>query len=267
MGVTWIASYPKSGNTWLRFLLANYLDGPIQTSAQVEGIVPSYTRELVPEAWLQARKTLFVKTHFRWGPEHPHAAITDRAIVIVRYPKDILLSALNYHRLQDGHDDGGYTDEAYARWFIQFGGDPRWLPLYGTLEQHIASWLGADLPHLLVRYEGLKADAAGELRRILAFTGQTADEDRVRRAVENSTFERMRAIEDREKAANLSGMVFATRPARPGWNRYFVSEGRTGSSLAHLGPDLDGLFDQRFAPVLHRLGYGRWAAGQSSASA
>src|SRR4051812_49396983 len=39
VGVVWIASYPKSGNTWVRFLLANYLAGPVSCSADVERAV------------------------------------------------------------------------------------------------------------------------------------------------------------------------------------------------------------------------------------
>src|ERR1051326_693324 len=79
MGIIWIASYPKSGNTWVRFLLANYLAGPIESSAQVEEAVPGYDRAADPRPLIEQRGTLYVKTHFPWGPGHPHAELTDRA--------------------------------------------------------------------------------------------------------------------------------------------------------------------------------------------
>lgn len=256
MGIVWIASYPKSGNTWIRFLLANYLAGPIEHSAQVEAAVPGYSRNADPVPLIAERGTLYVKTHFPWGPTHPHAGLTDGAIVVVRHPKDVLLSSLNYRRLEVGHD-GGYSDEAYARWFIQAGGDPLWLQTYGNLESHVRSWLGHGeaLSRLMVRYEDLKADAAHQLTRILSFLRLPVDAAKVARAAADSSFESMRAMERREKARAAAGPVFAGAAPRPDWQRYFVSEGRSGATLAGIAPDLDRAFDERFAPVLHLLGY------------
>jgi aryl sulfotransferase len=268
LGIVWIASYPKSGNTWVRFLLANYLVGPVRSSADVELAVPGYDRAMDVAARMSTTAEagpggprnqpgrVYIKTHFSWGPEHPHAGMTERAIVVLRNPRDILLSSLNYHRLEDGHDGAGYTDEAYARWFIQFGGDPVWQRLYGTLEQHTASWLDAmNVERHVVRYEELKADAAGTLAGILRFLDLPVDVERIAMAARESSFERMRMLEVREKSSGRTGPVFAGKPPRPGWERLFVSEGRTGSRLSRFAPDLDRLFDERFGPLLRRLGY------------
>jgi hypothetical protein len=107
----------------------------------------------------------------------------------------------------------------------------------------------------MVRYEDLKADAAHQLRRILDFLELPVDVATVDRAAAASSFENMRDMERREKAAANSGPVFAGAPPRPDWQRYFVSEARSGSKLAGIAPDLDRAFDERFAGVLERLGY------------
>src|ERR1043165_2498975 len=102
MGITWIASYPKSGNTWVRFLLANCLAGPITESMQVEGAVPTLADGLDIDRLLGALSPLCIKTHYPWSARHLFAEKTERAIVIIRHPKDILLSNLDYHRMSLG---------------------------------------------------------------------------------------------------------------------------------------------------------------------
>ena len=257
MGIAWIASYPKSGNTWVRFLVANYLAGPIEHSTQVEALVPDFSRPIDPAPLLAQRPTLIAKSHFRWGPDHPHAALTERAVVVLRHPKDVLLSNLAYDRLLSTKE-AAYTDAQFIGAFIQAGGDPRWLSQgYGTLEEHVRSWLDAPetFPRHIVRYDDLKADTAGQFAKIAEFLGLPADPDRLKLAVSRSGFDQMRAMEVREKAAKKSSDVFAGPPPKPGKPRYFMNEGKSRRSLAHIDPALDRLFDQRFASLIERMGY------------
>src|SRR5689334_16270322 len=140
MGVVWIASYPKSGNTWVRFLLTNYLAGPVQRSADVAATIPSL-HEPYDKARLEGAETVYCKTHYPWFASHPHADKTRKAVVIVRHPKDVLLSNMDYDRLLSGREKD-YTDAQFAGSFIAAGGDPRWVAMgYGSLEQNVSSWL------------------------------------------------------------------------------------------------------------------------------
>jgi hypothetical protein len=262
MGVVWIASYPKSGNTWVRFLLANYLAGPIERSRDAEWTVPDSHGAFDADALLAWQPVVYAKTHRRWGPGHPFAARTSSAIFVVRYPKDVMLSNLNYHRLLRG-DESGFSDADYIKVFIGAGGDPMWLRAgFGTLDEHTASWMDAPapLPRLLVRYEDLKTDAAGQLSRIVSFLGLEQDAERIARAAADSTFERMRQLETKEKLTAGSHTIFPGAKPREDWARYFVSEGRLGSTLAD--PYLDQRFNERFGPLMERLGYAAWVKGQ-----
>ncbi len=255
--LVWIASYPKSGNTWARFLLANYLAGPIERSDQVEALIPGFTVGEDKSAYLAGRAQAYGKTHYPWNDKHPHASATDRAIVVVRNPRDVLLSNLNYVRVARG-TDLGFSDLGYARTFIKMCGDPAWLDAgIGTLEEHCESWLGPGmtLPRLVLRYEELKSEPGRELRRVVEFLGMVPDPERIDQAVKHSSFEQMRAMEVREKAQRRNGVVFPGPAPRPGWRRYFMNEGKVGSTLAHINPDLDREFDERFKHLLSDLGY------------
>lgn len=263
MGMVWIASYPKSGNTWVRFLLVNYLFGPVPESKFVEQVAPYV--EMIGQVHLADGARLLSKTHFPFV-DHPFAGATERSIYIARHPKDVLLSNLDYMRMLGGAA-ATFTDAEYIKSFIDAGSDPRWKSFgFGTLQEHLVSWLERHpKPLLTVRYEDLKADTAGELTRILRFLGESPDPARVAAAVARSDFRQMRSMEIREKSAGRFTEVFATSaPTRRGETpRYFMSEGRTTRSLAQINPALDEEFDQRFGAVLDRMGYNqaRAAAG------
>lgn len=261
MGIVWLASYPKSGNTWVRFLLANYLAGPVETSFEVERLIPGVGSLQDANELIAERGILYSKTHDRWGPSHPFAGRTKRAVFITRHPKDVLLSNLNYARLCFP-SGGGFSDEVFARAFITIGGDPRWIDKgYGSLEEHTDSWLGfGGAPLLKVRYEDLKRDTHNELGRILEFLELEPHPEKIERAVQLSTFERMRAMEVRERGSKQFSEVWVKRPMDPREPRFFMHQGKSVGSLKSISPKLDMMFDKRFARLMELLGYSQAAA-------
>jgi len=256
MQLVWLASFPKSGNTWARFLLYQYLHGEASSSAQLAAEIPDVHApgEFQRAAAKPGRTRLIVKTHFMCVP----TVQGERFIYLVRHPRDVLQSVMNFVRLlSDNTPYKNLSDEQYARMFIQAGRNPLNLQAeYGTIEQHWHSWLDqARLPGIVVRYEDLKADALGGLRRMLEWIGEPVDESRARRAVELSGFDRMRALEVREKSAGKEGTVFfgARQKVREGV--LFMNKGQSGRSLDRIAPGLDALCDARFKETLERFGY------------
>lgn len=243
MRVVWIASYPKSGNTWMRFLLHHYLYGEPRNSLELNRRIPDLHRPAGRIDTSQAR--VMVKTHFPLHDGLPYLALTDRAVHIHRHPKDVLLSGMNYARLESGRAPDG---AAYARRFIEAGGDQSWIEMgFGTWESHAESWRTAErFPVHSVSYESLRADTAGVFRGVLVFLGETVDEARLARAIELSDFGRMQDIERKEKARGGESLF---RGGRESLLRgaLFMNKGATGQSLAHIEPGLDEAFDAAFA--------------------
>ncbi len=255
--IVWLASYPKCGNTWVRFMLYAYLYGPPAASIEVPRKIPDLHRRLPMDP--PAGPYMLAKTHFALSDRHPSLASTARAIHIIRNPWDVALSALNYRRLATG--DAGIDETGFLRSFIANGGDADWLRQgFGTWASHARSWRETDrFPVLAVRYEDLKADARGVLVSMLDFLGEPADPARLDAALRASSFDAMRAMEIREKqkppkdARTERLFIGDQKAARKGI--YFINKGASGQSLDGIAPGLDAAFDAAFAPDLKDLGY------------
>src|SRR4051794_40522284 len=131
----WIASYPRSGNTWLRFLLCAYLQGAARDSQEMESRIPNLHRGNIDQAW--AHDPVLGKTHLSWNERHPHRPESRGCIYLIRHPKDVLLSNLNYSKLQREAEG----DRAFVLDFIRCGGVPGWREDLGSWEEHAGSWI------------------------------------------------------------------------------------------------------------------------------
>jgi hypothetical protein len=256
--IIWIASYPKSGNTWVRFMLCNLLYGEVQTAAALNRLAPDI-HETGASLDLSA-PGLLVKTHFACSAELPLLERTSAAIYVVRDPTDVLMSNYHYYRRRTGQaDDARATLEEYFTAFLDNRGDPHWKALgMGSWEENVRSWLDAQRPFpvLCVRYEDLSADP----RRIcttlagLLKPGSTAGE--VERAVVNSSFERLREIEAADIRERRVGIFFKPylEPSIAAGVR-FMRGGRVGEGAASLAPVQQARLRATFAPLLEQLGY------------
>jgi hypothetical protein len=259
--IIWLASYPKSGNTWLRFLLHHYMHGEVTDSDQVERRIPDLhvtDPQALKAAAAAADGPLLCKTHLALTAKHPLVEGTAGFVYILRHARDVLLSNLNYFRMTRGEQED-LSDADYARRFIQHMGQPEWRGMgMGSWTEHAASWLAGatTLPHVFVRYEAMKADPEAHLAHVVRFLGREPDPDRVAAAVAASSFDRMRDLEARERAEGKRRPVFSIHDASRGSDRQFMNRGQSGQSLAHLGDDVEAAFTDRFGDVLDLLGYG-----------
>lgn len=272
----WLASYPRSGNTFTRILLANYLLAgeedydinaltafcPADTDA---GLWQAYASRFSAPADLHqtwhARRRAFdhyrrtrspasfpgLKTHtgniLAYGTDGFDARPNDRVIYIVRHPLDVAVSFADFNgKDMDAAIDELCTPSAYVR-------DERLgaFELRGSWAEHVENWLFAPpCELLLLRYETLCADTATCLRSILDFLGVPVIEERVIRAVEASRFDRLR---DQESAKS-----FKEAPTGSTSGRFF----RQGGSLqwrTALAPDQALRLADACGPLMLRLGY------------
>lgn len=231
---TLLASYPRSGNTWVRFLLTELLS---KQNASFDNI-----NRAIPEMGIHGRAKLtlpnggrLIKTHEPYRPEYK------RAVYLVRDFRDVVLSQFSRERELRMHDMD--LDE-YLPLFLQGR-----LSGFGSWQQHLPSWLASPLAGtddiLVVRFEELRRDPQPCIMHILTFLGYKAQEGAVQAAIENNSVERMRAKENAaqnmHKATGADGR-FVRKGSIAGWR-----EKMTESQLR--------LVDLYAGEVLVRMGY------------
>ena len=256
--VIWLASYPKSGNTWLRFLLANLLFGRVAATGDLRKMIPDLHWGFDLGDFL-GRDWILVKTHSLFGPELALSERTRKVIYIVRNPLDVLVSNLNYSRLLR-YDEAAAADETlaqkYADAFIAARGDPAWRETgYGSWVENVESWLsgGHGCPVLTVRYEDLLTDTRAEMNRICAFLDVGYDSARIDAAIRDSSFESMRRLEDKETREKKSGIFYdpaRERAYQAGFR--FMNKGKRGGGKRALTPSQLVRAMEVFGPTLEK---------------
>lgn len=181
-----LASFPRSGNTWVSFLIANAL---LRASGDPREVTFFNIHEFVPEigAKLRLAEPLegfprFVKTHdgqSRWFA---------RAVVLTRHPEAVMRSYYAY-RLELGHIDVDTAPGAFLR-HPDYGVDA-WCA-------HTRSWLRrATRGHAvqMVRFEDVQAQPANELAHVFRLIGRPVSSTILEEAVAASGRDEMRELE------------------------------------------------------------------------
>jgi Sulfotransferase domain len=263
--IVWLASYPKSGNTWIRFMIADLVAGEMSSSAQVMTQVPDI-HEGIKGQHLFGNHTTVVKTHWKYWTGIPLREDTIGIVYIVRNPIDVLESNQNYafHRSGALREEAGPEEISRfaARWvdeYLAHGGYPRFQQFgIGSWEENVRGWTwrGLAVPRLLVRYEELLADPTLGLARIAKFLGISRSEEQVRRAIERCSRERMRAIEEREIAERTEGFFYQSRNSSGlAAGHRFVGRSVDGRPLFRLTDEQRTRAKERFSPIMQEFGY------------
>jgi hypothetical protein len=242
-GDVFIVSYPKSGNTWTRFLVGNliYQDEPV-TFANVESLLPS----LYVHSDRKLRKLpRILKSHDCFDPRY-------RTVVyIVRDPRDVLVSAYHY-AVKLGIVPEGFGIEKFVPSLLDGSFDSGVLvnPRWGSWYDNVASWLAMkdNRKFLLLRYEDMLDDPERELVKVADFLNLPATPERLARAVTLSSADRMRGLE-KKQAAEWS----LTKNSRP--DMAFVRKARAGGWRSELPPQTVGEIEKAWGPLMRTLGY------------
>jgi hypothetical protein len=255
--IVWIASYPKSGNTWVRFMACNLLFGPQSSAAALNVMAPDIYEwgghRLVDHSGL-------VKTHFCYSAALPLVERTAAAIYVIRHPADVLLS--NFHYSQRATKAAMSSRAAFDRYveeFLQHRGDPYWVGRgMGSWEDNVRSWLnaGSAVRVLPIRYEELQQDprrVGGVLAKVF---GLRRTSQQIEEAVSNSSFEKMRAVEDADIRERRIGIFY--KPYLDGSieaGRRFMRSGVAGEARRWLTPTQQAQIAEVFGPTMRQLGY------------
>jgi len=182
-----LVSYPKSGNTWLRFILGNLKStaaDPI-TFANLEARVPSIYGVANSDLLTLASQRI-LKSHEPFQPEYP------RVLYVVRDPRDVAVSYYHY-QIRRRTLSEQVSLEHFVGEFVAGRTDA-----FGTWKRHVDSWLGArqnGANAVVIRYEDLLSRPVETLVPALAELGFPASEEEVRKSVEISSVAKMRKAE------------------------------------------------------------------------
>lgn len=254
----------KSGTTWAQhivgLLLLRGLPNPPPTP-MVSLWIDSRT-QLPLEALVSM---LAAQTHRRFLKSHlaanglPYRATT-RYIVVGRDARDVFMSLVNHYAAYTDFAMERFNDDPSLPPFPRFDGDVHklwrdWIsrgyfewesdgyPWWGNLYHTASFWPHRELENvLLVHYNDLKADLAGEVRRIAAFLDVPLADDELDRVVRESHIDRMRALA-LEKEDLLASWF-------DGGARSFFFKGTNGRWRDVLGDDDLALYEDAKRRVL-----------------
>lgn len=239
--ILWLASYPKSGNTWIRAFLANLIadradplaPNALQNYADDEALPERFSEiagrpsqelsfgeiaELRPRVHAliaqRAQGTRLVKSHNMAGSVDGHPLhnwqVTAGAIYVVRNPLDVVVSMT--------HHFGLTVDEAIDRLGsdqVATANDAMFVTqMLGSWSRHVAGWAEAAERlggrGMLLRYEDLLEKPVKHFAKAAKLLG-IVDKGRIERAVKHAGFQTLSALEKREgfiEAANEGARFF-----------------------------------------------------------
>ncbi len=231
-GIVWIASYPKSGNTWTRNFLHNLLypaDEPHDINKMVglttyeiasqwyEGLVPRPVAECSMDEIAPVRAAaqqriadntdglVFVKTHNALSADRGHSLVNPKvtagAIYVVRNPLDV---AISY-----SHHLGTDLEDAILRMSVQNHCTQNFkhvvYELMGSWSQHVHSWTRKQHRALhVMRYEDMRSDPEKTFGALAEFLLLKSDRARLVQAIEASSFDKLRDMEEKAGFYELS---------------------------------------------------------------
>lgn len=239
-GDTFLVSYPKSGNTWTRFLVANLVYPDRHPDF-------SNINELIPDPEALSKKRLkglprprILKSHQYFDPRY------QKVIYIVRDPRDVVLSEYHFQIKRRVIAEDYPLEDFVTRFLRNQVGHP-----YGSWFENVGSWFftrGHHRGFLLIRYEALLAQPFAEMLKIARFMDLPQDPGRLSFAIDQSSAERMRELE--KKQAHLWSSTKDTRLDKP-----FVREAKAGGWRTSLPQDCVSQIEAAWGDLMSELGY------------
>jgi hypothetical protein len=242
-----LASFPRSGSTWLRFMLYEILSGEDAGFLKIEDRLPEIHRHRGSQPILPGGGRL-IKTNENYRIDYK------RAVLLVRDVRDVFFSVY-----------AGYVALGLAP-ILSKGDVDSFLKTFlegeavhtGSWQEHTRSWLESPLAKngnlMVIRYEDLRRNPEELVGQLLQFVGVTPDVRSIRRAIENNTLQQMRAKEDNAKKAGEHSILLGNRTGADEVSR-FVRKGAVGGWRDKLTDAQVKVFEQYAGNTLAALGY------------
>ena len=281
--IIWIASYPKSGNTWVRSLLSTYLyseNGSFNFSLLKKILkFPSkkyleyFTKDFsdikkVSEYWIPAQerinlqnenKSIFLKTHSALctleNNPFTNKKNTQAVIYIVRDPRNVITSIGNHYSMNTEESYNFMIDNSRILTGDKWGGDNFGISeVLGSWSEHYKSWKNIKFaPILNIKYEDLINDTKKSLIEIInflqKFTDIKIDDKKILKTVESCNFENLRKMEKNE------GFVEAAYSEKANKKVDFFHLGKKNNWKNLLNQEMEKKIREAFHDEMKELNY------------
>jgi len=215
--IIWIASYPKSGNTWLRLLISNYLWPNSSNLFDNLNYIPkfpkkNYFENIVDKKNLKKdsleifkyfiaaqerinknNELVFLKTHNFAGSIKGYPFTNSKnssgAIYIVRDPRSVVVSSA-YH---NDYEFEKSTERIMSTKNVSL--NDGFMEARLSWKIHYLSWKKLDIPRIIIKYEDLFSDPTSKFLEVLEFINQfkkiKIDENKIKETIEKCSFENL----------------------------------------------------------------------------
>ncbi len=277
--IIWLASYPKSGNTWVRSFISAYYyseDGKFDFNllSKIKQFPSNdfFDKKMlsVEEAannWIKAQRKIidlkkvhFLKTHNVYGAYKGNMFTTPElslgAIYIIRDPRNVITSLMNhfsinennaiqmisnaYRNLRDENDDDNYANYSFI----------------SSWNNNYNSWkLSKQLDVLFVKYEELENNTIFTFKKIVSFinklTGEKKDIDikKLKTSIETTAFD---VLKEREEKEGFSEAIFSKKDKN---KRTFFYLGSKNNYKFLLKKKTSNYIEKIFYKEMKELGY------------
>jgi len=228
-----LVSYPKSGSTWVRFILADVLLGNGEVGfLKVQHRLPEISASAAEHGvdFESLPSPRIIHTHAVYVPE------CRTVVYILRDGRDVMVSFYFHQRKFHGFGGSFLEFLEYARRLSEW-------------DEHVDSWIFNN-PTLervcVIRYEALLADTFHEMKKLLSFGKLKCSDDELRGAIERCSFENMQRIE-KEKGLGYVGAGDT--------DIAFIRKGGSGHWRELFGETEKSVFKERYGRTLIKAGY------------
>ena len=228
--IIWLASYPKSGNTWIRSFLASILYTPngetnlegikklqqYPLKRQFDGLIKEkFDLNNLSKNWIKSQEIINSKKKFRFLKTHHSMCNVNGnmftnyqnslgVIYIVRDPRNVVTSVLNYYGLKDYNEAKKFI--FHENMFLEEKEDNehnnrRVFTLVSSWSNNYNSWKNFKKNLLLLKYEDLLSNPIREFNKVRKFlfelTKFEINEKKFITAVNENSFEKLKNTENK----------------------------------------------------------------------
>ena len=261
--ITWIASYPKSGNTWVRSFLTNYLSNDDNFDFKQLKLIDKFPRESlyrelkvnendfvdIASNWIPMQSFINLKNQVTYLKTHnaimtinnckfTDAANTKGFIYLVRDPRDVIISYASHNNQK--------IEETLKVMTSNFSRTDEDKTIMGSWSIHYNSWKNSSFEKIIIKYEDLIENPENVFYKIITFLNKINNlpikRERMHKSIINTNFNKLKILEEKKGFAEAKQNIF-------------FRKGKVGQWKTDLNINIRKKIEEAFHKEMKELGY------------